>query len=1378
MHSKLLRHAFFIAAVTLLGACSGPGEGDPDYVPPDDAGNGSSMVGEVASITLIFSSTPLPTTADTVEDGVSVRAIVTDNRNRTVPGAVIAFASTSGALIVGDSTTDETGSVAAVLTTGGDATQRTIEITATAQGTKINASKTIEVSDAVAPPPSAAANIRLISDTEFLPGTAASVGEGASLFAIVTDSSGNLIPDQSVAFSVTAGYAALSVGTQTTDQSGTAQAILTTGGDSTPRAVTVAAVSGPVSSSLTLDVRDQTGPADQVTRVTVAADRDNLRPTDSTFADAVTLTATPVDTSGNVLSGVPVRFAITAGGGAIRTVASTTDETGQSTALLTTGGDPSLRTITVQVSAGEATATTSIVVAASAITNKIVLTADRAMLATTDFTSDTGVTLSAQLTDSAGNVVAGQNVSFAITAGGGAIQPVNGGATSDAGVAQARLTTGGDPSIRTITITASIGDKSAAIDIPVTSDGGVAAKVDQLILSGNRSTLLTTDATLSNALVLTATVTDTGGRALAGAAVDFVITSYNGVLTIDSASTDGSGQATARLTTGGNTSERTIVVTATSAGRTDSVNVPVIAPGSLDNLVDRIAVSSNRGSLAPTDDTLEEGVVLYAQLLDSAGVAISGARASFSIASGGGALAVENGGLTDDSGIATATLTTGGDPTERPITVSVISGAASQTYTVPVVQINGGAASRVNQIVLSAPTTTLYDDQDTPAEGVRLTAQLLDANSAAVEGAAVQMAITAGTGAIIQQDTNSLDGGIAEGTVTIGADRSAHHFTITVTSGTASSSLVFSVVERVASIRLIAAQPSVPSAAETASEAVTVTALISDSNNRRVEGVSVDFASDSGSLVIVASTTDSAGQAAAAITTDGDPSPRTITVTASAGNQSAAIALPVTGTSLTLESDTAFGSGETETVVAIFKNSDAEPIVGANVQLVSAVGNPISPSAAQTNTAGIATFEYTAVTGGEDTLSATTAGLVATRDVTVSTYRITYVTPDPDSEIALDSTAQVTLKLTRNTAAAPGETVSVSATRGTVTPSTVTTNSEGEASVNILSSGAGGAGGSILTATGPEGILADLAVEFVATEAESISVQALATNVAFNETTNIKAVVRDKDGNFVKNAGVTFSITDPSGGGLSRSTAVTDSLGTANVTYNAGPNSSGADGVVIKAATGGKTAKVNLTVGGIPVRIVLGTGNTISSNDIDTLYTLPFTAIVTDSGGNPVTGNNINVRVQSSSYQKGYYVLVDTDDDGIDDAWATLRTAPPQTGSNFGCLNEDTDLDGVLDPGEDFNTNAMLDPGNVASAPSSVALDSEGQADFEISYPQDVANWVLVTVYATTSVSGTETTVSKGFVLPASADDLNDIETAPPGYISPFGTANSCQSPL
>jgi hypothetical protein len=112
-----------------------------------------------------------------------------------------------------------------------------------------------------------------------------------------------------------------------------------------------------------------------------------------------------------------------------------------------------------------------------------------------------------------------------------------------------------------------------------------------------------------------------------------------------------------------------------------------------------------------------------------------------------------------------------------------------------------------------------------------------------------------------------------------------------------------------------------------------------------------------------------------------------------------------------------------------------------------------------------------------------------------------------------------------------------------------------------------------------------------------------------------------------------------------------------------------------------------------------------------------------------------------------------------------------------GCLNEDINLTGVYDAAEDINHDNVLEPGDIAVvSPGTVTLASDGTGAFTVTYPEDHALWVQVTLTATASVSGTESSTSTTFILPILATYLTTLSSSPPGLVSPYGTG-ACTDP-
>ena len=102
---------------------------------------------------------------------------------------------------------------------------------------------------------------------------------------------------------------------------------------------------------------------------------------------------------------------------------------------------------------------------------------------------------------------------------------------------------------------------------------------------------------------------------------------------------------------------------------------------------------------------------------------------------------------------------------------------------------------------------------------------------------------------------------------------------------------------------------------------------------------------------------------------------------------------------------------------------------------------------------------------------------------------------------------------------------------------------------------------------------------------------------------------------------------------------------------------------------------------------------------------------------------------------------------------------------------------GTLIPCKDYNQNSKLDPGNVAVvSPASGITDDNGRLDVKITYPRDHAYWTEVSLVASTTVQGTQSSTSATFVLVGAITDYQ-CSVGPPGPVSPYGVATTCSDP-
>ena len=563
----------------------------------------------------------------------------------------------------------------------------------------------------------------------------------------------------------------------------------------------------------------------------------------------------------------------------------------------------------------------------------------------------------------------------------------------------------------------------------------------------------------------------------------------------------------------------------------------------------------------------------------------------------------------------------------------------------------------------------------------------------------------------------------------------------------------------VAGVNVLASSPSLPS---DAAQVLTISTIVRDANNVAMEGVTVVMSSDSGILTVAEPVTDASGVVTASLNAGGDPTNRPIVVTADAAGVIGSVTVNVIGTTLSISGPPALPQGDSATYTIVLADAAGNGIGNQTVAVTSANGNTLAAASLTTDVGGQAQVDVTASAPGADTLSADALGLTATTALNVSNDSFSLTAPLAGDEIILNTAAAVDLTWTIGGVNQDGQTITFSATRGTLSSFSAVT-AGGVASVTISSTNAGPA---IITATNAAGTTTSLQVEFVADTPDSIDVQANPFTIGPGEQSTITAIVRDIANNLVKNAVVLFDLQDVTGGQLSVATAITDSQGRAQTFYTSSSTTSANNGVVITATVQSNPTifrSVALTVAQRELFLSIGTGNSIFEPNT-AQYRKEFIVQVTDSQGNGVEGVTVQAGILSNAYFKGFWFY-----DIIASGWVQNVTAGP-------CLEEDVNRNGVLDAGEDANMSGRIEAGNIATVVAQTGnggtfiSDAGGFGIIDVYYPQDHAGWVHVTLAATTSVQGTEFAESSNFVLPISGEDVDDENEAPPGVISPFGS--------
>lgn len=774
------------------------------------------------------------------------------------------------------------------------------------------------------------------------------------------------------------------------------------------------------------------------------------------------------------------------------------------------------------------------------------------------------------------------------------------------------------------------------------------------------------------------------------------------------------------------------------------------------------SVSVSSASATMGDGT--DGVLITAVVRDANNVAMPNTAIGWATTAGSltGAATV-----TDASGKATATLsaTSAERAAAAAATVTATSGSAKGTASV--------ALQGVRTVVITTSKSNVGTDGDTAT----ITALVRDANNLAIRNASVVWTTSAGV--LSGQSSTTNDSGVATATFAATGINPGTTPSVTVTAstgsgaGAASAPVQLLISASATTVELLASQPTVG----TGGEQITLTAFVKDGNNLAKAGAPVSWSVDNGRISAQVSTTNANGLATAVLDAGSNKGNRTAVVTVNSGAARQTLSVPVVNTKLSYSGATTVSVGSAMQLTVTATDSKNVAIPGVTLSLSSSLGNTV-PATATTDGAGQAVVSYTAVRSGADALVVTGAGTSVTTAVTVSGSDevLAFVTPAASKKVTVRAPETITVRYTRSGVAQAGRVINLAATVGQLSQASVTTGADGTASVSITSSFAGAAvlSASLTGASTP--VQATLPLSFVAVTPAKLVLQiaptALAPNLA-GATTNqatVVAKVTDADGNPVADTTVNFSqVTDPSGGRLQQASAVTDLNGNASVQYLSGAETTASGAVQLRgtvASAIGVNGSAAMTVNQSALFIALGTGNTISNFDTET-YEKRWTVYVTDANGVRVTNVPVTVKVIPTAFGKGYLVWSETASTWV---YADYLQCPNEDRSN---------LNGVLDPGEDTNGDGALTPGNVvALTQSTVTTDANGAATIVLRYAELYASWIDVRLTATAIVSGTESTNFKEFPLDKLAGDYSVKTVAPAGVRSPFGVDTStCTNP-
>lgn len=252
-----------------------------------------------------------------------------------------------------------------------------------------------------------------------------------------------------------------------------------------------------------------------------------------------------------------------------------------------------------------------------------------------------------------------------------------------------------------------------------------------------------------------------------------------------------------------------------------------------------------------------------------------------------------------------------------------------------------------------------------------------------------------------------------------------------------------------------------PTISVDASATAEITALVRDSNNNALNNVTVTFSSPAGSLVVTQATTDSTGQAKATLSSNGAAAGTAIVVTAAAGTVSGTTTVNVvnaqqTITLVTSSPQIASDNSTSATITAYVRNANNQFISGVPVNFISTSGG-LTVTRGTTDATGSAAATLNAAgdpTNRVITVTASNGGSSVNIPVEVTGTRLVF-TGVPNLVQGNTSTYTATLTNSGNVPIAGQSVAFASSNNNTLSSTSGTTNSSGQATVQVTAATSG-----------------------------------------------------------------------------------------------------------------------------------------------------------------------------------------------------------------------------------------------------------------------------------------------------------------------------------
>jgi len=576
------------------------------------------------------------------------------------------------------------------------------------------------------------------------------------------------------------------------------------------------------------------------------------------------------------------------------------------------------------------------------------------------------------------------------------------------------------------------------------------------------------------------------------------------------------------------------------------------------------------------------------------------------------------------------------------------------------------------------------------------------------------------------------------------------------------------------------------------SDFANIQVLVTDEGNRAANSADIEFSATAGVLQEIGMATDGNGETTALLNLGRDYTNQDIVVTAVSGGSMGSVVITARGSTVEISGQDTLIAGDVANLSATLVAGNGEPIANQEINFISMAGNSITTPRTTTDANGQISLQVDSSLGSDViTATALDGTAVTTFSLTVASDILEFISPSANAEIVVGVISTLAVRWESEGASVAGEDLRFSLTAGQIIGNpVVTTDADGEASVQFISNSAGPATVSVAAVQG-ESLETQRQFEFVATTPSELRLSASATRVPAGETSRLTALVVDANGNPVKNAEVIFSSPDLRGGQINPASAMSNSDGLATVTFTAGALATEFEAIQILAniANLNFADSVSLTAVERVLNVTVGTTSLIRAINGETQYSLPFVVQVADGSGSPLEGASVELSVRPLNYGKGFFRIVDANGLLLEEHLA-LNPGQNFSGDRWAlrsmnhtvCGAEDINGNRLLDAGEDINGNGSLDPQDPAVVASdsvnsptlengSITTDATGSGFFAVIYPQSNALWAEIEITARAKGLGAEAEAKFRTSLSVLAAELDDVNTSLPNQTSPYGTS-------